>query len=73
MDPPRGVKRERENSVGQVNGQSLSQTATQGVMANTNGVVKSAPTLATKLGTAVPRPFKKQRVVSTMVGIHLSC
>ncbi|PSR88731.1 hypothetical protein PHLCEN_2v5082 [Hermanssonia centrifuga] len=66
MDPPRGVKRERESSVGQVNGQSLSQTATQGVMANTNGVVKSAPTLATKLGTAVPRPFKKQRVIPVM-------
>lgn len=65
VEGPRGVKREREDSVGQVNGTGPGQVPTPGVTVVTNGWTKPTPVINAKAGNAgvKPRPVKKQRVV----------
>ena len=66
----RGLKREREESVGQMNGGGPGQAQTPGVTVVTNGWSKPAATVVNaKAGNAGvrPRPIKKQRVVCALV------
>ncbi|KIP10988.1 hypothetical protein PHLGIDRAFT_28135 [Phlebiopsis gigantea 11061_1 CR5-6] len=65
VDGTRGLKREREDSVGQINGGSQGQGQLPGVTVVTNGRSKPPPAMMNaKAGNAGvrPRPIKKQRV-----------
>lgn len=67
IDPKRGVKREREDSVSQISGGIQLPGVASGVTVstNTNGSVKPGLVMNAKAGSGGvrPRPLKKQRMV----------
>jgi hypothetical protein len=69
-DLKRGIKREREDSISQINGTTANTpAAAPGVTVSTNGPVKASNlVMNAKAGNAGvrPRPVKKQRMVRYM-------